>query len=130
MPSFAAVNESVKLAKLCGHRGKVGFVNGNLRAIERGRDKVEYPDIDKEPELHVSVVYSHPLWMVERWFKNFGTKSAIDLCKANNEVPPLTIRTNTLKVSREELFEELEQDVREASLTPCCPEGIEVRGGL
>lgn len=128
VPPFAAVNESVKLAELCGHRGKVGFVNANLRAIERGQDRIEYPDIERDPELHISVVYSHPLWMVKRWLKSFGLRGTIDLCKSNNEAPPLTIRTNALKVSREELFKELKKNVKEISLTPCSPEGIEMRG--
>jgi len=129
VPSFAAVNESVRLAKLYGHRGKVGFVNANLRAIERARDKIEYPDVEKDPILYVSVVYSHPLWMVKKWFEDFGVDATIDLCKGNNNVPPLTIRTNTLKVSRQELFDELKENVKGISLTRYCPEGIKVRGG-
>ena len=71
VPAFAAVNESVSLARHLGHKGKAGFVNANLRAIERGRDSIDYPDIDTDPELHISVVYSHPPWMVRRWITPF-----------------------------------------------------------
>jgi len=128
VPPFAAVNESAKLAGLYGDIGKVRFVNANLRAVERGRDKIEYPDIERDPELHISVVYSHPLWMVKRWVKTFGLEATIDLCQSNNETPPLTIRTNTLKTSRQELFHELEMNVKEISLTPCSSEGLQIRG--
>lgn len=128
VPSFAAVNESVKLAELYGHRGKVGFVNANLRAIERGQEKIEYPDIERDTERHVSITYSHPLWMVKRWLKDSGIEATIDLCKGNNEIPPLTVRTNTLKVSRKGLFNELKKYAREGFFTPCSPEGIDIRG--
>ncbi len=128
MPPFAAVNESAKLAGLYGDIGKVRFVNANLRAVDRGRDKIEYPDIERDPELHISVVYSHPLWMVKRWVKTFGVEATIYLCQSNNEPPPLTIRTNTLKTSRQELFYELETNVKEISLTPCSYEGLQIRG--
>ncbi|MFH1623694.1 MAG: transcription antitermination factor NusB [Pseudomonadota bacterium] len=90
VPSFAAVSESVKLAEASGHRGKVNFVNANLRAIDRARDKITYPDIERDPELHISVVYSHPLWMVKRWLNSFGVEATIDLCRINNEVQPVT----------------------------------------
>jgi 16S rRNA (cytosine967-C5)-methyltransferase len=128
VPPFAAVNESAKLAELYGGKGKVGFINANLRAVDRGRDKIEYPDIERDTELHISVVYSHPLWMVKRWVKTFGVKATIDLCQSNNETPPLTIRTNTLKTSRQELFHELEMNVKEISLTPCSSDGLQIRG--
>jgi 16S rRNA (cytosine967-C5)-methyltransferase len=128
VPPFAAVNESAKLAGLYGDIGKVRFVNANLRAVDRGRDKIEYPDIERDPELHISVVYSHPLWMVKRWVKTFGVEATINLCQSNNETPPLTIRTNTLKTSRQELFCELETNVKEISLTPCSSEGLQIRG--
>jgi len=128
VPPFATVNESAKLARCYGDIGKVKFVNANLRAVGRGRDKIEYPDIERDPELHISVVYSHPLWMVKRWMKTFGVKATIDLCQSNNETPPLTIRTNTLKTPRQELFNELEMNVKEISLTPCSPDGLQIRG--
>lgn len=128
IPTFAVVNESAKLAALYRNKGKVGFVNANLRTIDRLRDKIVYPDIEIDPELHISVVYSHPFWMVKRWLKTFGLEATIDLCQSNNEIPPLTIRTNTIKVSREELINNLMEDVKEISLTFYSPEGIQVRG--
>ena len=37
IPSRATVNESVELAKIHGHKGTVGFVNGILRNIDRNK---------------------------------------------------------------------------------------------
>lgn len=128
IPSFASVNESVTLAGQWGHRGQAAFVNANLRSINRARDRLEYPDLGRDPALHISVVYSHPLWMIKRWLKRFGSDVTIELCKSNNETPPLTIRTNTLKVSRQKLFHELMEEVEEISLCTRSLEGIDIKG--
>ena len=59
VPVSAAVNESVKLAKVIGQR-QGGFVNAVLRAIDRGRDDIIYPDLTSDPLRHISIKYSHP----------------------------------------------------------------------
>jgi 16S rRNA (cytosine967-C5)-methyltransferase len=48
--------------------------------------------------------------MVKRWLDRYGVEGTIQLCSANNLRPPLYIRTNTLKTSREELIESLKKD--------------------
>ncbi|MEW8972767.1 MAG: 16S rRNA (cytosine(967)-C(5))-methyltransferase RsmB [Tissierellaceae bacterium] len=108
IPDSAAVNESVKLAKKYGHRGTIGYVNGMLRSIIR--DKDGFLNIDVKDKInYISIKYSHPKFMVERWAKEYGIGFTEDLCKKNNEVPSLNIRVNTLKISREDLRERLSQ---------------------
>ena len=108
IPDSAAVNESVKLAKKYGHRGTIGYVNGMLRSIIR--DKDGFLNIDVKDKIdYISIKYSHPKFMVERWAKEYGIGFTEDLCKKNNEVPSLNIRVNTLKISREDLRERLFQ---------------------
>lgn len=103
IPNSAAVNESVKLAKKYGHKGTIGYVNGILRAITRDKDK--FLEIDESDKAQfISIKYSHPKWMVERWIKEFGTDFTEKLCKANNETPSLNIRVNTLKTNKKELI--------------------------
>ncbi len=102
VPNNAAVDESVKLAKKYGHKGTIGYVNGVLRSIIRNKDR--FLSIDVEDRIdYISIKYSHPKFMVERWSKEYGIEFAEELCKANNEVAPLNIRVNTLKINREEL---------------------------
>ena len=103
IPVSAAVNESVKLAKVIGQR-QGGFVNAVLRAIDRGRDDITYPDLASDPVRHISIKYSHPEWLVRRFINEIGVDEATRLCLANNEAPPLTIRVNTTAISREELL--------------------------
>lgn len=63
VPDSAACNESVKLAAKKGFGGLRGFVNGVLRTVARG-GKAELPTL--------SLKYSMPEWLVERWQAAYG----------------------------------------------------------
>ena len=93
------VNESVRLAKEKEKRSS-GFVNAVLRNIDRERERIPYPEIEEHPLEFISVRHSHPAWLVKRLIERFGIDKTIALCKANNEPPPFTIRTNTLKIKK------------------------------
>jgi 16S rRNA (cytosine967-C5)-methyltransferase len=113
-PSSAAVNESVELAKRTRGKGGAGFVNAVLRASIRQKDEILYPEWDPDPTFHISVTQSHPLWLVQRWTKELGMEETLRICKYNNQISPLTLRTNTLKINRRDLIEKL----REKELKP------------
>ena len=106
-PASAAVNESVELAKRHRGSGGGGFVNAILRSFLRKKEEIPYPEIDQDPALHLSIIHSHPLWLVQRWIKEMGIEETLDACVFNNRISPLTLRTNTLKMGREELIEKL-----------------------
>ncbi|MHC2994861.1 MAG: 16S rRNA (cytosine(967)-C(5))-methyltransferase RsmB [Candidatus Atribacteria bacterium] len=110
IPDYAVCNESVQLAKKYGNPKVAKFVNSILRNIIRNRENIYWPDKDKETALYISVFYSHPHWIIERWLKRFGFKETIEICKANNKIPSLVIRTNTLKISRSDLKKILEKE--------------------
>ncbi len=99
IPERATVHESVELAKIYGHRGTAGLVNAVLRSILRGKDNIFYPDRSEDPIGYLSIVYSHPRWMVERWLGRYGLPDTELLCQANNTRRPLFVRLNPLKVS-------------------------------
>ncbi len=108
-PSSAAVNESVELAKRFRGKGGAGFVNAVLRSILRQKGEVPYPDIIEDPALHMSVAESHPLWLVRRWLDEVGLEETKKICATNNRVSALNLRTNTLKMKREDLIKKLEE---------------------
>lgn len=121
VPDSAACNESANLARKYGHAGTVKLVNGVLRNVARNQAQLEYPDINKDPVRGIAVRYSHPEWLVARWIEEYGAADTERLCRANNEVPPNTVRTNTLQTSREKLQEILAGegvDCREGRLAP------------
>jgi 16S rRNA (cytosine967-C5)-methyltransferase len=123
-PASAAVNESVELAKRFRGKGGAGFVNAVLRSSIREKDEIPYPKIDEDPALHLSVVQSHPLWLTERWFKEMGVQETLNICTFNNQISPLTLRTNTLKINRKDLIEKLRQKGLSPSPTTYSEEGI------
>ncbi|MBW2038048.1 MAG: 16S rRNA (cytosine(967)-C(5))-methyltransferase RsmB [Deltaproteobacteria bacterium] len=124
VPSHAAVDEAAKLAKEMGREDLVPFVNGILRGIAEGRKEVSFPDLKTDPLHHISLYYSHPGWMVRRWINQWGVEETIALCQANNQIPPFTIRVNTLKGSRKEAIQRLQGEGVEARPTPFCPMGL------
>ncbi|HHW41486.1 MAG TPA: 16S rRNA (cytosine(967)-C(5))-methyltransferase RsmB [Syntrophomonadaceae bacterium] len=126
IPPSAACNESVKLAKAWGLERLAGFVNGILRSVVRNRDQIVYPPLRENPGLHISIKYSHPHWLVERWLKRFGEEETRSLCKADNERPPFVLRCNTLRTTPEKLCRELKKNNIEAAPSPYIPEGVRV----
>jgi len=120
VPDYAVGNESVQLAKKYGNPGIAKFVNGVLRNIIRKGENIHWPDKEKETALYISTIYSHPLQIVERWLKRYGFADTVKICQANNKIPTLVIRTNTLKLFRPELKGILEKEnisVREGLFT-------------
>ena len=97
VPSRAAVHSSVELAKRHTHRGVASLVNAVLRRVAEEGDRVRYPDRCSEPGRHLSVFYSHPLWMVERWLNRWGECRTEEMLRVNNENPRLYIRLNKLR---------------------------------
>ncbi len=106
IPPRAAVNESVTLAGRYGHKGTAGLVNAVLRNILTGL-RPDFPDIERDPIDHVSVVYSHPRVLVARWIERYGLENTITLCEYNNTVPRFVVRANGLSVTTEGLVSAL-----------------------
>lgn len=124
VPVSAACNQAVELTKKYGHPGTVKFVNAVLRNAGRTPEKVVYPDREKDLITFLSLKYFHPQWMVTRWVKRLGPEAAEQLCQVNNMTPALSLRTNTLRNTREELLRILEQEGISAEASAWTPEGI------
>ena len=121
IPAYAAINEAVEMSKEFEHSGVASLVNGVLRAVSENRKSIIYPDPEKNLSHYISIKYSHPQWLITRWLSRFGEKETIELCEVNNQAPPLCIRTNTLKITRDELIRVLEEEdlkVEESRLVP------------
>lgn len=108
VPSRAAVYEGVELAKKYGNRGSVGYVNGMLRNMSKGKfskDSVK----GKTPEETLAIRYSHPLFYIEDLVAQSGLDETEKLLKADGETPPFTVRVNTNLYTLEEFLMELEK---------------------
>ena len=129
IPDYAAVNEAVQIAKK--HKGSkvAGFVNGALRNFLRRKKETSAPYPSDDSIATLAVEYSHPEWLVERWFDYFGLEAAKALMRANNERSPLVLRVNTLKSDRRALLELFEKNGVTAVATQRSPEGVWVQSG-
>lgn len=123
VPVSAAVNETVNLAKELAPRAS-GFINAILRSADRGRESITYPDPVTNTVQYLAVRYSHPAWLTEQWCDQLGPEAAEELAAAMAEPPPFTIRTNTLRISREALMERLSGEGVTCSPTTWSPDGI------
>jgi len=126
VPASAATNETVNLAKKYFHSGVASLINGVMRSWLREPQKIQWPDEKKYPAEYLSVVYSHPLWMVEAWLNIYGFENTCFLCKYNNQPPELWLRTNTLKTDRAQLVESLKMQGCEVKLGKYAPEAVEI----
>ncbi len=93
VPRRAAVSETVEGLKQLGLSRAAGFVNAVLRKVA-GLESIPLPPVSDLAE-HLSVRDSHPRWLVERWLRRYGREGAEAMLVANNESPPVTVRTNT-----------------------------------
>ncbi len=110
VPVSATCNEAVKLAQKKGFHNLKGFVNGVLRNISRNLEQISMPDEEKEPEKWLSVKYSMPEWLIEKWQKQYDKTQLEEMFQAFLEKSATSIRVNTEKTTKEELRKELEAE--------------------
>ncbi|MBS4022479.1 MAG: 16S rRNA (cytosine(967)-C(5))-methyltransferase RsmB [Dethiobacter sp.] len=104
IPAAAACHSAVELTKKSKKGALAPFVNGVLRGALRKKDSLPWPKREDDEAAYLTLVYSHPGWLVKRWLARLGAKETEALLAANNRYAPLTLRTNTLKTTRSELL--------------------------
>lgn len=127
IPESAAVNESVNLAKLITP-GTSGLINAVLRNYLRRRDFITFPDISTNPAAAIAARHSQPEWLAEQWVDQLGVVQAEQLAEASSMQPPLTLRVNTLRSTREKLLNEFNKEGIEAKPSLFSPDGITISG--
>ena len=70
------------------------MVNGILRSLERSLERL--PTIpQRDPVEYLSILYSHPAWMVREFLLTLGNDGAAALLRANNAQPATAAQVNT-----------------------------------
>lgn len=106
VPPSAAVNEGVKLCAKSGCKRASGLVNSVLRRVSEHRGAL--PEIPGEGTAeYLSTRYSHALWQVRELIERRGYDGARSVLERNNAEPPLTLQTNTIRTTAEELADML-----------------------
>lgn len=122
VPNSAAVNESVELTKKFVNIGASKFVNGVLRAAVREPQKSDFPTDDSVESIALRMF--HPAWLVKLFVDEFGLDTAKKICAVNNTDPPLCLRVNFLKTTREEISAELQKISAQFEPSKLAVEGI------
>jgi 16S rRNA (cytosine967-C5)-methyltransferase len=123
VPPYAAVNQTVDIAKRELGKGPASFTNATLRALADGWRDIEWPPTAQAAD-HIGVVLSYPAWMASMLIEDFGDTRALSMAAAGNRRPPLTVRVNTLKREPSEYLEHLHSRGWPAEAGAYSPEGI------
>lgn len=98
IPAHAAVAETVNAVKLLKGSSLRGLINGVLRNFQRSAEVILLR-IDRVP----SVRLGHPEWLTKRLRQAYPDDWEF-IMKANNQRPPMWIRNNSLRQSREAML--------------------------
>jgi len=109
VPARAAVNEAVEVAKELKAARATGFVNAVLRRLSETRAAPEPPSREADPVGHVAALTAHPRWIVERWFRLLGPQEAEQMCAADQQQAPATVRVARRKATVAQAQEALRQ---------------------
>lgn len=119
IPDHAAVNETVALAS----RKTAGYVNAVLREEIRRGKPLPLPREDDRAEW-LSVRYSVSRGLAERLLADLGDAKTTAFLNALETPPPLTLRVNTLRTTRENLLDVLQKAGFDARMTAQSRTGI------
>lgn len=127
VPPYAAIAQTVELAKRRHGIGASRLVNAVLRRLdrERGALHVETP---ADPIDALALEYSHPRWIVARWVARWGAEETERLLAANNTEAPLVLRP--WHVVREQLEASLESAGVHVAEAPLVADSIVVTSGV
>lgn len=102
IPQSAAVNCSVELTRThCKNPRAPGMVNAILRSLQRNLNQL--PTIPQNDLAeYFSILYSHPVWLVEALLPLLGSEGTAEFLQANNSQPPMTAMVNTTKATAQE----------------------------
>jgi len=110
IPAYAVLYEAVEIAKSKFNQKTANLVNAILRNFLRQHKKFEFLEKQLEILEKLSVRYSHPEWMVQRWIEYWGVDEVKLLCEANNSRPRLSVRINEQLAQRDVLFTLLDEN--------------------
>ena len=91
VPPYAAIGQTVELAKQRQNIAASKLVNAVLRRLDRERESLNV-DTPSDPIDALALVESHPRWLVARWVARWGEDETRKLLQANNNEAPLIAR--------------------------------------
>ena len=128
IPDHAAINEAVNIAKLNGHAGLAGLVNGVLRNFRR--QELRSLDTVTDPVEALSIQYSIAPWIVSLLQEQYDQASLTELLASLNQRPRLTARIQAHPNERDQILAQLRAagyQVEAGNLSPYAIESLDGR---
>ena len=125
VPAYAAIAQTVELAKRRHGLGASKLVNAVLRRADRERDELGLP-VPSDPVDSLALGCSHPRWLVARWVARWGAAETERLLEANNGEAPVILRP--FGTVREQLETSLEGAGVHVEDVPLVSDSIRISG--
>jgi 16S rRNA (cytosine967-C5)-methyltransferase len=126
VPPYAAIGQTVELAKQRHGIGASKLTNAVLRRLDRERENLS-PALPSDPIDALAATLSHPRWLVARWVARWGEDDTRALLTANNNEAPLYVRP--FNVVREQLEAMLEAAGVHVEDAPLATDSLRISGG-
>ena len=126
IPTSAAVDEAVKIAKKQGDQRLSGFVNGVLRNFTRA-DFRSFDEISDSTEK-LSIQYSMPIDLTKKFVKSFGFEKTVKIFRSIEEPSRASLRVNTTLTDVTTEFNKLAREF-DVELSEISPTGIVAESG-
>jgi 16S rRNA (cytosine967-C5)-methyltransferase len=91
VPAYAAISESVELVKAARKRSAAPLVNAVLRKLAADA-KPAAEMLTARDVSELARASAHPVWLVERWWKQYGGHTAVAICQYDQQHPVPAIR--------------------------------------
>ena len=129
VPPYAAIAQTVELAKIRHGIGASKLANAVLRRIDRERGQLNDSTIDDRSDVagQLARTYSHPRWLVERWVARFGAQDTERLLQRNNQEARIILRP--WGIVREQLETSLERSGVAPDDVPLVPDSLQLPQG-
>lgn len=126
VPAYAAIAQTVELAKRRHGIGASKLVNAVLRRTDREREQINTVlPLDTLDAL--ALKYSHPRWLIARWIGQWGEQETERLLTLNNADAPIAIRP--YGIVREQLEAMMEAAGVHVADAPYARDSIAISGG-
>ncbi|HEY3133018.1 MAG TPA: 16S rRNA (cytosine(967)-C(5))-methyltransferase RsmB [Gemmatimonadaceae bacterium] len=126
VPAYAAIAQTVELAKRRHGLGASKLVNAVLRRTDREREQLT-PARPSDPTDALALNYSHPRWLIARWIERWGEHDTERLLTLNNAEAPIVIRP--YGIVREQLEAMMEAAGVHVAEAPYARDSIAISGG-
>jgi len=127
VPAYAAIAQTVELAKVRHGIGASKLMNAVLRRVDRESAELTVP-LPQGKVAGLAVKYSHPEWIVSRWLSRWDEEATEVLLMKNNAEAPVVIRP--YEIVREQLEAMLESAGATVEDAPLARDSMVITGGI